>query len=1047
MDTERWTTLKGGFEELLDLDGEEQSARLVTLASGDPEFFEQLARMIAADAGADDRLRLLELSLPPAFAIVGAPAAARDADEVRDPFGLSGRTVSHFRVQQVLGCGGMGVLYRAEDLRLGRSVALKFLLPQFTLDALAKERFLQEARAASALDHPHICTIHEAGETEQGQLFLAMSYYAGETLRERLSREGTLPVEEVLELARQVLLGLGAAHAAGIVHRDLKPGNLMLSAGGALKILDFGLAKVRDLSLTGSGMRPGTVAYMSPEQLQSETVDERSDLWSLGVVLYEMLTGRQPFGAGHELSTVYRILHEEPAPPSTLRAEIPAELEEIVLRLLRREPEERYLSAAEVLEALEALQADPLPPGHIRPGPLQRPRRIPRRVQAMAVSGVLALGVFGTLITGERGQPIPGALGTGAGETVGETLVSRGVLAERERILLADFTSSTGDSLEAALAGVAFRVDLAQSPMLTLVETRQVREALGRMERPEVTTLDLELAREVALREGIKAVLAGEIARGGSGYLLSARLLAAESGETLASERETAADSTALIEAIDRLSSRMRERIGESLRSIQGKPPLARATTGSLEALRKYSQALHALDVQGEEARGVALLEEAIALDSAFAMAYVSLAAALRSRTTTDQRARRVEVISRAYEHRDRLTDRERYTMLTRYYTHVTGERDKAITASRMLLDLHPDDHTALQSLATLYNEIRDFARAEEFARRTWAADSSGFSALQSILVAQFNQSKYEDAEATLQRFAARFPEHWRLAYLGILMAAAQGDYARAERLAKAERRARPADRDVQANMALLLTSLALVRGKVEEANRYQREADELFRQRARSGSRLTSILAHLRMKITLGAAPAPEAVQRILKEYPLSEVPIGDRPYLHLVALHARIGQPQHARALLDEWHASVPAELLRLDESSLRWAQAEIALAESRPWDALDELQRSDRGGRPTAALPLLARAYDRAGQMDSAVVFYERYLHTPDLARILGDPEWLAPTLERLAQIYEVRGERQKATDRYTRLVELWKDADPELQPRVREARRRLAALRGR
>jgi predicted ATPase/serine/threonine protein kinase len=372
MNEKRWRELKTSFDELLELEGEEHSARLATLASTDPEFFEELAHLLAADASADRRLRLLEMPLPPSLAVVGAPAAADDAERdapalaatgadaelprtgppAPDPLDLSGRAVSHFQVREVLGCGGMGVVYRAEDRRLGRSVALKFLLPQFTLDALAKERFLQEARAASALDHPHICTIHEAGETEQGRLFLAMSYYAGETLHDRLSRERTLPLEEVLELTRQMLRGLGAAHAEGIVHRDLKPGNLMLSNGGTLKILDFGLAKVRDLSLTGAGMRPGTVAYMSPEQLQGEAVEVRSDLWSLGVVLYEMLTGRQPFGAGHELSTIYRILHEEPVAPSALRAEIPAELEEIVLRLLRREPDARYSSAADVLEAL-----------------------------------------------------------------------------------------------------------------------------------------------------------------------------------------------------------------------------------------------------------------------------------------------------------------------------------------------------------------------------------------------------------------------------------------------------------------------------------------------------------------------------------------------------------------------------------------------------------------------------------------------------------------------------------------------------------------------
>jgi predicted ATPase/serine/threonine protein kinase len=349
MDAERWSALKHAFNEVVGLPPAERGTRLAALVSGDPTLGAELRRLLRADAGADRRLAPLEC--PPADPADASSDSGRE-EPLRDPFGLAGRTISHFHVQQVLGAGGMGVVYQAEDLRLGRTVALKFLLPQFGLDPAAKERFLLEARAASALDHPHICTIHEAGETEEGQLFLAMSCYSGETLRERLRREGALPVGEAVELARQLLCGLGAAHAAGIVHRDIKPGNLMLTPEGTLKILDFGLAKVRDLNLTGSGERPGTVAYMSPEQLGRESVDERSDLWSAGVVLYEMLTGRQPFGAGHELSTVYRILFEEPAAPTSLRLEIPTELEVVVFRLLEKQPERRYASAAEVIEAL-----------------------------------------------------------------------------------------------------------------------------------------------------------------------------------------------------------------------------------------------------------------------------------------------------------------------------------------------------------------------------------------------------------------------------------------------------------------------------------------------------------------------------------------------------------------------------------------------------------------------------------------------------------------------------------------------------------------------
>lgn len=341
MDVERWAELKDTFEVLVQLSAEEQAQRMAVLAGTDPDLCQRLKVLLAADARAD-ALQPLER--------VPSPGAE---PEPADQFGLAGRTVSHFRVRDVLGCGGMGVVYRAEDLRLGRTVALKFLLPQYSLDAHAKERFLQEARASSALDHPNVCTVHEAGESEQGQLFLAMGCYGGETLKARLARTGPLPLADAVEIARQVLLGLSAAHAAGVVHRDVKPGNLMLTPGGTVKILDFGLAKVRDLHLTSPEQRPGTVAYMSPEQLQGKALDARTDLWSLGVVFYEMLTGRTPFGGGHDLSTLYSVLHQEPAPPSTRRKEIPDGLDQLVAKLLRKEPQERYATAAEVLAELE----------------------------------------------------------------------------------------------------------------------------------------------------------------------------------------------------------------------------------------------------------------------------------------------------------------------------------------------------------------------------------------------------------------------------------------------------------------------------------------------------------------------------------------------------------------------------------------------------------------------------------------------------------------------------------------------------------------------
>ena len=286
--------------------------------------------------------------LPPPV-VVAMPALHSDIGAVTAPgaASLSGRTVSHFRVLEPLGAGGMGVVYRAEDVTLGRMVALKFMLPDYAVDETAAARFLREARAVATLDHPNICTVHEAGRSDDGHLFLAMSYYGGETLKERLTSAGALPVAQALDIALQIARGLACAHAAGIVHRDLKPANVMLTVDGTVKILDFGLAKSRDQTMTASGIVMGTIAYMSPEQMVGEPVDGRADLWSLGVMLVEMLTGSHPALGDHTSGTLARRI--EAQHPGTVTPQIAPALTQLVDRLTRRDAAELYQTAVDVV--------------------------------------------------------------------------------------------------------------------------------------------------------------------------------------------------------------------------------------------------------------------------------------------------------------------------------------------------------------------------------------------------------------------------------------------------------------------------------------------------------------------------------------------------------------------------------------------------------------------------------------------------------------------------------------------------------------------------
>jgi tetratricopeptide (TPR) repeat protein len=649
----------------------------------------------------------------------------------------------------------------------------------------------------------------------------------------------------------------------------------------------------------------------------------------------------------------------------------------------------------------------------------------------------VGLAAFVLLGAGAVGHVGARALGVGP---VG-TVFARGLLPEDTELVLAELEDHTGEPGVARAATEALRVHLSQSPTIRLASAARVRDALERMEAPAGTTLDLGTARELAMREGLKGVVAGEIHRVGSGYTVSVRLLAAESGAELVAALETAREPDDVVAAVERLSLRLRERIGESLRSVRRSPPLGRVRTASLAALKSYTEAMDA-NGRGEFERCALLMDEAIALDSTFAMAYEGRAACNQNlgRNPAQQVADRV----RAYEMRDRMTDEERLRATAIYHQYVTTDRRQAIEAWEAYATRYPDRHPVYFNLANLYAQGRDWDRAEATLLRGLDLSPSSFAVLINLAGYHTNRGRFADADASFARLEQAAPGinlAWRKATLRL--AAADWDGAAAE-LAVARERAR-GSAPQRAIVATLQSALALTLGRVDEAERllrdaiaYDLDAGAIERYHAR-----TLALAELYLFGRADTAGAIAVIDDALAAHPLSSLDPVDRSYLGLAQLFAAAAEPDRARAALAEREREV-GPVLPIATVPHR-VRALLAAAEGRLDDAVTAWRLEDEEQEdPLPALAHLGSLYDRVGQADSAIAYYRRYLATPSRLRYDSDPAWRGPIIDRLARLHEERGDRVEAAGFYAMLVELWADADPFLRPHVDFARQRLQLL---
>jgi serine/threonine protein kinase len=515
---------------------------------------------------------------------------------------MIGKTISHYKITAQIGSGGMGVVYKAQDTNLDRTVALKFLAAHLLESEEHKQRFLREAKATASLDHPNICMVYEVGQAE-GHVFIAMGYVDGRELRDKI-KERPLKLDEALDIVIQAAEGLRAAHHKGIVHRDIKSSNLMLTSASQVKIMDFGLAQLTGgTRFTKTDSIMGTPAYMSPEQAQCLATDRRTDIWSLGVVLYEMVTGRLPFEGEREASIVYSIVNEPHEPITALRAGVPTELDRIAGKALAKSPAERYQHLDDMLVDLRALQRETSSArATARTSPGARAVRKRRRLIVSALAAMLPIIVAGYIY-----------------------LHRSPTLTDRDTIVLADFTNSTGDNVFDGTLRQGLAIQLAQSPFLSLVSEQRIQQTLRLMGQPPDARLTPELARELCERTGGAAVLDGSIASLGSQYVLGLRARSCSTGDVLAEVQTQAARKEEVLNALSQIASEFRTRVGESLSTVEKhNTPVAEATTPSLEALKAYSAATR-IFFSPDSSAGIPLLKRAVQIDPDFAVAHALL--------------------------------------------------------------------------------------------------------------------------------------------------------------------------------------------------------------------------------------------------------------------------------------------------------------------------------------------------------------------------------------------------------------------------------------
>jgi tetratricopeptide (TPR) repeat protein/tRNA A-37 threonylcarbamoyl transferase component Bud32 len=925
---------------------------------------------------------------------------------------MIGQTVAHYRIRALLGGGGMGVIYRAEDTRLGREVALKFLPPARLGDDLAMSRFLREARLAALLNHPNICTIYDVGE-HQGQPFIAMELLDGSTLTHRIAGQ-PIPVDQVLAIGAEIADALGTAHAKGIVHRDIKPANLFLIASGHAKVLDFGIAKLpgftaavdqatptrtAEPALTEHGTTIGTLAYMSPEQALGEDLDARTDLFSLGAVLYEMLTGVAPFRGQTDAALLDAILHASPINPIRLNPDVPPDLDAVVMKALEKDKRLRYQSAAD-------LQAD-----LTRLSQLSTMRKF---ATAPAVTRGLwrwaaAAGVLAGLIAAVAYWPSRNAQ----------------ALGEADVILLTDIANTTGDAVFDGTLRQAVAVKLEESPFLNVLPDARVREMLAFMKLAPDTRVTADIGRDMCQRRGLKALLTGEIAAVGSHYAVTLHAMDCQTGDTLARELVEAPAKEQVLATVGTATVTLRERLGESLASIQKlNTPIEQATTSSLEALKALAQG-DALRAQGKRQEALPMFKRAIELDPDFALAHARLG-------TTYQNFFELVLAAqhrtRAFELRARASERERFYIDAAYYD-VVHDRLKSRATYEQWIQTYPRDAVPHNNLGVLDSGDGRIPAAEEHYAAATRLDPSVELMQTNLIAAQLTLGWLDAAERSLKSAVARLGETARLQEVSYRLAFQKGDEAALTRLTSQATDGSP--------LAVTVAQAELHRGKLASSRAM------LLRQAREYERRGLSELAAFNL-----AGQAHEETlagdYRFAREHQVDIERLAPAGSLPRRVFAVAVALDPSTRTIEPWMPAEPPAGASMQYRIVAVLPRALAALNAGRPQEAIALLSPLADAfvveGPGLGAMLVYGRAMLQHGDAPGAIAQFSRIVDHPGLD-VLSIQHAVVHVW--LGRAYAHAGRTGEARQAYERFFDLWKDADADV-PILAQARAERAKL---